>query len=266
MIYKQFSAQELYCMAELCRKKALYGIPNGFETFPEEEIPKVKIEVLDKLLAKQIVQMDLDGKTVLADSAYQELIDAICDCDACLTVNYQLSAERSEDVIFWRAANGYLRADVTDGYYVFLSEDASGISAYFRTLTMKGRMPFEAKACTVPHIALAKAKRDFADGKENDAVRILMQNGAETIAETIIAGLKEEADYLGLLLMVNRPNEKAPQQAAFLGAKEVLVSLSDTVQNYRNCTRFSACGENDVSAKKRVFLEQFLVPETEDLT
>lgn len=259
MTYKQFTAQELFCMAELCHEQALYGIPNGFEMLPEEEIVHAKAEVMDSLLSKQITKMDMDGNTVLAHKAYQELIASICDCDACLTVNYQYGVDRSEDVVFWRTATGYLRADAIGDQFVFLSEDASGIASYFATIAMKSRTAYTGKTATIPHIALAKAKRALADGKRDDAVRVLLQNGADALSNTILAGLQGEADYLGLLLMENKPHEKEPQQAAFLGKDGVLLSLSDAILNYRNCTTFSACNENDASAKKHTFLDRFLI-------
>lgn len=258
MTYRQFTAQELFCMAEFFHKKALYGIPNGFEMLSEEQAAQVKAEVLDNLLSKQITKMDMDGNTVLADKAYQELITSICDCDACLTVNYQFGVDRSEDVVFWRTATGYLRADAIGDQFVFISEDASGISSYFATLAMKSRTAYTRKTATIPQIALARAKRALADGNKDDAVRVLLQNGADALSDTILAGLQGEADYLGLLLMENKPSEKGPQQAVFLGKDGVLLSLSDAIFNYRNCTTFSAWDENDASAKKLTFLDQFL--------
>lgn len=259
MTYKQFTAQELFCMAELCHKQTLYGIPNGFEMLPEEEIVQAKAEVMDSLLSKQITKMDMDGNTVLADKAYQELIASICDCDACLTVNYQFGVDRSEDVVFWRTATDYLRADAFGDQFVFVSEDPSGISSYLASLAMKSKTANTQKIATIPQIALAKAKRAMAGGKKDDAVRVLLQNGADALFDTILAGLQGEADYLGLLLMENKPREKEPQQAAFLGKDSVLLSLSDSILNYRNCTTFSTCNENDASVKKRTFLEQFLI-------
>ena len=58
--------------------------------------------------------------------------------------------------------------------------------------------------------------------------------------------------------MVNKPDEKAPQQAAFTGAEGILLALSDTVLNYRNCTAFTSCSESDVTDQVQSYLEQFL--------
>ena len=261
MIYRQFTSRELFCMAQLCRKTAMYGIPDGFEMLPEEEIPQAKAAVLDDLLTKGITSMDMDGRTGLADASYQALITAICDCEACLTVSYQSGQERSEDVVFWKTAAGYLRADVEDDRFVFVSEDAAGIRAYLATVTMRNRAAAEdRRSVTVPQVALSKAKRAVADGQEEDARRALRQNGADPFTETILTGLQEKADYLGLLFLENTPDDNPPEKAAFLCANGVLLTLSETVLNYRDCTVFSACSESEAAARIKAFWDRFLPP------
>lgn len=262
MIYKQFSAQELYCMAELLRKNSMYGIPNGFEMFSEDELPQIKASVLDELLNKQVTTMNLDGRTVLA-ADYRGLVDAICDCDACLTVNYQSGEDRSEDTVLWRTGTSYLRADVIDDRFVFVTEDADSIKSYLSAINIKSNGASEKKRVTIPHIALAKAKRAAADKKDEDAKRILLQNGAGDLTDVILAGLKENADYLGLLLMTNKPEERPMQQAAYLCANGILLTLSETIVNYRNSTAFSVCSEADAAGQIHEFQSQFVVPSKE---
>lgn len=258
MVYSQFTAQELYCMAKLCKKKAMFGIPDGFELLSDEERPQAQLEVMDSLLSKQITRMDLDGKTVFAYKAYRELISAICDCDACLTVNSQIGADRSEDIVFWSSANGILRAEVIEDRFVFGPEDAAGVKAYLSAVILKSRSSKAGLSATIPQIVLANAKRRVVDKKEEDARRMLLQNGADVLTDAILTGLQEKADYLGLLLMVNKPTEQPPQQAAFLCAGDILLSLSDKVVSYRNCTVFSACSENDAAVQIQSLLDQFL--------
>lgn len=259
MTYRQFTSQELFCMAKIAHKRAMYGVPDGFEMLSEDEKPLAQAGVLDGLLAKQIVKMDIDGKTVLSDPSYQEMLTAICDCEACLTVNYQFGHDRAEDVVFWKTEAGLLRADVIDEHFVFVSEDTLGLKNYLSTISLSSGAFNGKKSVTIPQIALAKAKRAVMDGKKEDAKRALLQNGAGNLTDVILSGLEEKADYLGLLLMVNKPDEKAPQQAAFTGAEGILLSLSDTVLNYRNCTAFTSCSESDVTGQVRSYLEQFLV-------
>ena len=264
MIYRQFSAQELYCMAKLLRKNYLFGIPNGFEMLSEEEVPQAEASVFDGLLNKQIARMDLDGRTVLAEE-YHELVAAICDCDACLTVNYQKRQDRAEDTVFWKTGASFLRADVVDDCFVFVAEDAAGIKSHFSTVVIESRDEVERKSVTIPHIALAKAKRALANEKEDDAKRTMVQNGAGNLTDAILFGLKEEADYLGLLLMVNKPVEKPMTQAAFLCAGGILLELSETVMNYRNSTAFSVCSEADAANQIQAFYDQFAAPSKETL-
>lgn len=258
MTYRQFTSQELFCMAKIAHKKAMYGVPDGFEMLSEDEKPLAQAGVLDGLLAKQIVEMDMDGKTVLSDPSNQDMLAAICDCEACLTVNYQFGHDRAEDVVFWKTESGLLRADVIDGHFVFVSEDALGLKNYLSTISLSSGAFKGKKSVTIPQIALARAKRAVIDGKKDDAERALMQNGAGDLADVILSGLEEKADYLGLLLMVNKPDEKAPQQAAFTGAEGILLSLSDAVLAYRNCTAFTTCSEIDVTDQVHSYLEQFL--------
>ena len=128
-----FSAQELYCMAKLSGKKRMFGIPNGFEAIPDEYRAAEVEKVCDDLRAKNIAAMDFDGRTtLLAD--YTELIAIICNCDSCLTVNYQSSIGRSDAVIFWRKGNTYLRADADNGHYVFIPDDQTGVRAWLNSL------------------------------------------------------------------------------------------------------------------------------------
>ena len=262
MIYKQFSAQELYCMAELLHKNAMYGIPNGFEMLSDDELPQARAAVFDELLNKQIIRMDVDGRTVLSE-AYHELIDAVCDCEACLTVNYQSGQDRAEDTVFWRTGTSFLRADVIEDRFVFVTEDADGIKSYLSAIMINSNGSAERKRVTIPHIALAKAKRAAADKKDEDAKRILLQNGAADLTDVILAGLKENADYLGLLLMTNKPEERPMQQAAYLCANGILLALSETVINYRNSTAFSACAEADAARQIHEFQSRFVVPSKE---
>ena len=223
----------------------------------EDEKPLAQAGVLDGLLAKQIVKMDIGGKTVLSDPSYQEMLAAICDCEACLTVNYQFGHDRAEDVVFWKTETGLLRADVIDEHFVFVSEDALGLKSYLSTISLSSGAFNGKKSATIPQIALAKAKRAVMDGKKDDARRTLLQNGAGDLADVILSGLEENADYLGLLLMVNKPDEKA-QQVAFTGTEGILLALSDTILNYRNCTAFTSCSESDVTDQVQSYLEQFL--------
>lgn len=256
VLYRQLNARELYCMAQLCNKEALFGIPDGFEMFAEEEVPQAKMETLDALLAKQITKMDLDGNTIL-DQAYLPMIEAICECETCLTVNYQAGTERSEDVIFWRTGNRFLRADVMGNNYVFLSDDEDGIKSYLSAFSMQGSGESGTAAVTIPQIALAKAKRAFANGKEEEAKRVLLQNGAGALTDVISEALQEKADYLGLLVIHNSQKESQMQQAGFLSSNGCLLSLSDDIVNYRNCTVFSGCAAGAVSAKIQELSLQF---------
>lgn len=256
MLYRQFNTRELYCMAQLCNKAALFGIPDGFEMLAEEEIPQARMETLDDLLAKQITTMDLDGNTIL-DEAYLPMMEEICDCETCLTVNYQSGTERSEDVVFWRTGNRFLRADVMGNNFVFLSDDEDGIKSYLSTLSMPGCNEAGTTAVTIPQIALAKAKRAFANRDEEGAKRTLMQNGSGALTDAISEALQENADYLGLLVIRNLQEESQMQQAGFLSSNGCLLSLSDDVVNYRNCTVFSRCTTGAVSAKIQELSLQF---------
>lgn len=249
-------------MAELLHKNAMYGIPNGFEMLSDDELPQARAAVFDELLNKQIIRMDVDGRTVLSE-AYHELVDAVCGCEACLTVNYQSGQDRAEDTVLWRTGTSFLRADVIEDRFVFVTEDADGIKSYLSAIMIKSNGPAEKKRVTIPHIALAKAKRAAADKKDEDAKRILLQNGADDLTDVIFAGLEGNADYLGLLLMVISSEDKPTRQAAYLSANGILLELSDTIMNYRNSTVFSACSEAEVADQIQAFLKQFVASSKE---
>ena len=100
----------------------------------------------------------------------------------------------------------------------------------------------------IPQIALTKAKRYAIKEKTEEALRILKQNGADNrTAAVLYDGLREKAQYLGLLLMDMSSGTCEKTEKAWLNGRGVIYSMGKTVVNLRNCTVFTEVEREAVS-------------------
>lgn len=251
---QQFSAQELYCIAYLAKKKKMYGIPAAFGNDRRAEMQ----DTIDDLLKQQIAEMDIDGKIRL-NEAYKHTADIISDCDKCITVNTQNEDGTSNNYIFWRCSSDYFMAEVLDYHYVISQIGAEFISSIFDGLAFTFQNEEQGRQCVLPQLILTKAKRLCMDGRQDDAVRLLRQNGAsEEIALVITQGLCEKARYVATLLMEIQDGVCQKKSEAFLGAKGITLSLKQTVEDYRTCCAFNEVPRDDANKAIREAVGAFL--------
>lgn len=251
---QQFSAQELYCIAYLAGKKKMYGISI---VFGDKRNKKIQ-DVIDDLVKQQIAEMDIDGKARL-NEAYKPIADIISGCDKCITINVQHESGAANDYVFWRCSSDYFMAEVLDHRYVISQISAEFISSIFDGLTLTSQNEGQTRQCIVPQLVLAKAKRLCISGQQDDAVRLLRQNGAsEETAEVITKWLCERAHYVGILLMEIQNSVCQKRGNVFLSANGMSLALSQSVENYRTCITFNEIARDDVNKTIRQAADAFL--------
>lgn len=251
-----FSAQELICMAKLCGKKVIHGIPDGFAAISEEDMPVVFQQVYDVLIKKRIAELNFDGRMFLYDE-YTELINICCDCDKCLTVNIQRTDHTASDYIFWHFHDTFHMAEVIEDSYVFSKIDAALIGPMISEPGFPCGNTVASSELVIPQTELLKAKRQCKGGSFDSAVRILRQNGADERLSHIIAdGLGEKAAYIGLLYMDNR--EGGQTEKAYLSSQGAAFELSQTIVNFRTCAVFKEVDGTNVKREISALVDLFL--------
>ncbi len=247
----KFTAQELYILAYAAGKNKMYGIPDGFAWLEDEEVPAARQQVVDTLLEEGVLNMDFDGK-LLVSSEYLDLVGVYCDCSKCLTSNSQNADGSSEDLIFWQYRGAFFRAEIEEDLYFFSGCTALEAEESLTRREWPGSPSQPEKETVIPRIALTKAKRYAGKGTADDALRILVQNGAdERTAAVLCDGLQEKAQYVGLLLMDMSSGKCEKTERAFLSSRGATYALCSTVVNFRTCTVFTEC--SGIDAKKEIF-------------
>ena len=258
MRQSSFSAQELICMAGLCEKKTIYGIPDGFAAVYEEDMPAAFQQVNDSLIKSRIAEMNFDGKVILHDE-YRELIHVCCDCEKCLTVNIQRADRTAADYIFWQTERSLHMAEAVGNQYVFSRTDAAMIRMLTAEYSFSGNGAAESLELVIPQTELLKAKRQARGGNHDGAVRILRQNGAdERLSHIIAEGLDEKAVYIGILYMDNRESSCRQTEIAYLNSQGAVFQLGQTVMNFRTCAVFREVDGADARQALSDLIDQFL--------
>lgn len=237
----RFTAQELYVLAETAGKSKMYGIPDGFAWVPGEELRAMRQQIGDALLEEDILEMDFDGKlNVAAD--YQELVGVYCDCQKCLTINRQSNDGRSEDMIFWQKDKNIYRAEIDEDWYAIGKVSPFEAEASVIAENWPERLSQPLAEVVIPQIALTKAKRYAMSGNTEEALRILRQNGADDRTAAVLCdGLREKAQFIGLLLMDMRSGNCEKTESAFLSSRGITFAMRTTIVNFRTCTTFAEC-------------------------
>ena len=235
----RFNAQELYVLANISGKESMYGIPDGFERIPDEEVPSVRETIIGKLLDEGIITMDFDGNLTVAED-YRKLVSVYCDCQKCMTVNRSGDDGAAEDLIFWRFNGKTYRAEVLDDDLAFsLTADLEPETVLMQD-EWRETPEREPSETIIPQIALSNAKRSAAEGKKDEALRVLRQNGAdERTAAVLYDGLQGNAHYLGVLIMDLSTGGFEKTEKAWLSGRDMILALSTTVVNFRTCTVFT---------------------------
>ena len=258
MKQQSFTAQELFCMARLSGKRAIYGIPDGFALVPQEELQGEVQRVTDSLCDKGIATMDFDGRITVSEE-FSELLRFCCDCGKCLTVNLKKIDGTEENYIFWRLDNALLMAEVVGERYVFSSTDDSLIRALFAGIRFPAGETAGSSEAVIPGRELTEAKSACMQGKSGDATRLLRQNGAdERLACVIADGLSEKAGYVGLLLMENGNGSCKKTEKIFVSSRGMTLALTQVVVNLRTCCSFKEQGGEEAGAEVSALLDAFL--------
>ena len=253
----RFNAQELYVLAALSGKKKMYGIPNGFEWLPDDEVNVVRQEVSDALLEEGILSMDFDGEISVSPD-YRTLVNAFCDCKRCLTVNRQEPDGNFNDQIFWYYKGTITQATADEGSYFFSEVSPSEVKAELLNDEWKST-DFPAYVETIiPQIFLEKAKR-YALKNTEETLRILRQNNAdERTAAILCDGLQCRAHYFRIILMDMSSGECVKSEKSWLESRGITVSMNTTIVNFRTCTKFVETEEKCVKAEIAEFVSLFL--------
>lgn len=249
-----FTPQELYCMALIQNKTAMYGIPDRMGGSPQEKAD----EIIDAMLTHHLAQMDLDGNLSLTEP-YAELVEHYCECGKCLTVTLQEPGRDTQSLIFWERSGRYLIAQCIYDRYVFTEVREDLLRALPEQIVPGGYCLRECPEAVIPNSQLQQAKRACARDDIADAVRLLRQNGAvETAALAIADGLRENACSVDLVLMDMTGGDCRKTEVGFLAAGNEMLALSSAVVNYRSCTVFTPSDTRQMRQAAAQLVARFL--------
>lgn len=229
-----FTAQELFCMALLANKHKMYGIPDKFGADRRVEIQTT----LDSLLQSDIATMDMDGRMML-EEVYHEIVEFVCDCHECITINNQQKDECSSSIV-WKRDDRFLMAEAIGSQYMLSFADPIMVQSLFAALIAQEKIRTQFTETIVPQIVLTKAQRMCSGGKTEDAVHLLRQHGAdEGVALAVADGLSQKARYVGVLHM--RPTAETCKkiECSYLLSRGMCLRLGQTVRNLRSCVVFT---------------------------
>ena len=230
------SAQELIYMASLAGYDVLPGIPDAFRGLTMEQRVERLEQVRASLFKKGAICAEENKITLSA--WYDAIIKRCCTCEMCLTVSTLRPGKRAWQWISWKKDGQYQTADAQNGQYCFSLETPEVIRRRVEALPAFSSSG-QNGAITVISRALVKAKQLAAAGRKEDAVRLLRQNGAgDKEAAFLAEGLLEQAAFLNLVLLRKHGVETSAEEHTFLGDRQTAYALSQTVENFRTCTRF----------------------------
>lgn len=257
MKVNRLSAKELTVMASLAGINKLYGVQDGFTTFPLEERHRAMMETADELLSKGISEMDFDGQYSLAE-AYREPIGIIFGCEECVILNYRDHESSLGSYVFWRQGDKFLLATSVNEEY-----ELSPISKEeVRTMIPMIQIPAVCKEISdeflLPLRCLVKAKRSCANGDEEEAVRILKQMGVPLLeAYIIVDALMERSKLVRIVYVNNREPLVHIEENLYLMSGRGSLTAEQTIENLCTCMRFSGVDEQFVSEKLNEVVNRF---------
>ena len=252
---RSFTALELYYLAYLCGKTKMFGLPDIFSAIPDEEKQSVLRQTVDALAVKNAVEMDFDGNQTVT-SEVREIVNAYCDCEKCFTVNSTAMDGSSDSFIVWNTFGKLYCANISEDLY-WISETDEGT---IRLLTLKGQF-HETIVRSIPNstilnTALQKAKRFAMSGNPEEALRILLQNGAsETAAPLILNSLLETNNYYCIALFTSEADTAF--EKAWIGNADTILELREESVNFRPCTMFSEVSLYNVREEINGMIEKF---------
>lgn len=258
MIQQSFTAKELFCMAYLCGKKNLFGLPDVISAVPENARKKVIQSTIDELIDRQIVTLGIDGETNLVHD-YDELISIFCDCDKCLTVNLFQKENILEETIFWKWSDHFFKAEIEGDRYTLYQIETNDLLKLLSRLDWLDSGSTQVEPVSIPLIYLTKAKRYAFEHDTDEAIRILHQNGAnESLAEIIVDALQGYSNFLNLLLMDNTSGECKQTERGWVNSRGITVTMGKEVVNFRSAASFSVVPPNVMQKEVQRLVDAFI--------
>lgn len=249
-----FTPQELYCMALVQGKTAMYGIPDMMGTHPREKAD----EIIDAMLKHHLVEMDLDGRMFLAEG-YAGLVEYYCDCRKCLAVSLQEPGADTQHIVLWERNGRYLLAQCIYERFVFSEVNEAMVRALLERTVPDGYTLREVSEAVIPNNLLRQAKRECVRSDPAEAIRLLQRNGvAENVAQLIAEGLQEKACSLNLMLMDLTRGVCTKTETGFLAGSGLMLAMRSEVINYRSCTVFTQSDTRQQRQAAAQLAERFL--------
>ena len=260
MDFQSFTALELYCLAYLCGKTKMYGIPDPLSQLADEQKSETLDSTITSFIDRGILVMDFDGNQALQQE-YEMLVSVFCDCDKCLIVNIANPGKEEKNLVVWKTNQSVFFAEKVDDVYSLSTVQEYTIRSIFN--------PFFSELCdgessiesTVLNLSLIKASRAAEKGDLQAALRILKQDGVcDSIAGVVIDGMQKKAMYLGCLLIeIDKEHGNSEKSSAFLCSRNRMLHLTQRYRNLRNCTSFGSISKEDAIKEVNGILDVFFV-------
>ena len=237
MIQSSFTLEQLFCMAQIARKKRLFGIADPFQGHDTDNRSAVMSETVDELLQLGVVEVDFINGVCIKEQ-YKDYLSFICDCDMCLVCN-QMECGDTKNVVLWKKNGTFLMAEMVGNRVVLSNLSMTQVEYLLAAIKFGESANIIVDSFCIPQIELSKAKRLLMNGKRQEAVRVLRQNGTEQhLVRALLTGLEEKASFLGLTLVDCETDGVNQTEHTWLFSEDILLSLQKQVINYRTCTRF----------------------------
>lgn len=258
----RFTAREVVCIAVLCGKEKLYGIPDPFASIPQEKRFSAMQSTMNDLLDEQILEMNFAGAVSVREESFW-LSEFVCNCESCMTVTLRSSALGEQNSILWKKGDKLLMAEAEEGQYQFSFADASFVRSLVRSISFGCAAAVPLQETVIPRVALRRAKRFFSKGRTEDALRLLRQNGAGGSAVSAVAdGITGELRYTLVRLVEVCGKEHTQREVSYLSGKNIVLALEEQWLNLTACVKFISVDSAEPASILAAWTEDFLQRET----
>ena len=253
-----FTSIDLYCLAYLCGKTKIYGLPDPLYNLADEQKSELIDATINTFLERGILIMDFDGNQSL-HKELKELVAVFSDCDECLTVNISKPDIEDKDLIVWKKGDAFYLAQLNNAVYTISVMGENEIRNEFCNFYSELCESETSVESTVLNMSLVKASRAAEKGDMQEALRILKQDGvSDSIASVVVDGMQKKASYLGCLLIeISKQNGKTEKYSAFLCSRNKTLHLTQRYCNLRNCTAFGSISKVDAVNEINCILDAF---------
>lgn len=234
----------------------MFGIPDIYSCIPNEDKSSAFQMALDSLEEKGAISLDFDGKMTILPK-YKEYADVICDCDVCIAVNRHDKNGVDSSIVFWSNNGSIYRADIVGELYCITMASSDDVRISVESNSIKSSVESASSSVSIINATLQKVKRLALEGRMDDAMRELLQNGCnEHGALVILDSLTNQSDYFCLSLIT--PEEESIIERAWIGSRDTIFELSADTVGFRPSTTFSASSSAAVCRYSKETLDRFL--------